>query len=1133
MSTPVIVPSRPDPLVLTPEQRAVLEPARQSPVTMVVGAPGTGKTTAAMELVAARVSTGALEADQAVVLAPTRSAAARVRESLTARLVSTSTAPTARTPSSLAFSILHRAALRERGLGATLPRLISGAEQDLILTELLRGHAAMGPKANAPDWPVFLRRALPTRGFRDQLRDLLMRAVEHGLSPADLAELGHRHDRPEWVASAAVFAEYDEVTALGRPGAYDPAWICRAAAELLREPGGPADEVRDRIRLLVIDDAQELTASAADLVLALAGPQTEVVLLGDGDVTVEGFRGAEPSRMESLAQALAQSRIRAKARDASATAGVQAGPGSPRRITLRTGHRLPVRIAEAAGAVVTRIGVSTGVDHRRPAPARGGGAARVVLGSTATQENAAVADQLRRWHVLDGVPYDQMAVISRSRTRQEALRRALAGAEVPVVLPGGGVHLAEQPAVRTLLLAYEVALRTSDHRVAPDGTPLGRVDVHEAEVLLTSPLGGADPATLRRIRLRAAAWARAMSDPDQPDRGGLDGPALIAAAIEDPHRIAATSELAGWGADATPLLRVARVLAAGTDARQGTAEDLLWALWSASGLSDAWERTALGGGVAAERAHRDLDAVLTLFKAAEQFVERMAGAGPEQFVDHVRAQQIAADSLVDRVRPGRSVELLTPQTAAGRQWRRVIVVGVQDGVWPDLRVRDTLLGAQHLVDVLLGRAQESDTPVAARARVRTDELRQFYTALTRASEEVVITAVESEQDRPSPFLALTGIEAQPIDVDTSLTLRGAVAMLRRDLVLAHRGGDAPRQRAVADALAYLADHRVPGADPGQWWSAQEVSALTPLYPPGQVRLSPSTLQGYSECALRWLLSTRGGQDPGDGTAAAIGTTIHEVIAQDPNAQPEDLIEELHRQWPADLVGSGWTGRRHLSEAEQMLWNYDRYRRAAAESGWAQARIEQEYRTEVAGATITARIDRVEQNAAGQVRVVDLKTGRTVLSRADAERNPQLGVYQVAVGAGAPEGDADARVDGDANAHASAPGASGGGADVVGAQLVYLTKTGKAGVRTQVEVARSEDPRWVDTLIATAAEGMTGARFEATPGAWCRTCSVVASCPVGQEDGPADRPDGTVGREGSQDGVVAAEASGSAQMAEPR
>src|SRR5690606_6232637 len=126
------------------------------------------------------------------------------------------------------------------------------------------------------------------RGFRDQLRDLLMRAVEHGLEPDQLADLGRRHDRQDWVAAAAVLREYDEVTALRSPGTYDPAWICTAAADLLEEDPSALDRLRRTVRFLVVDDAQELTASAGRLLEVLAGRGVDTVLLGDGDTTVEG-----------------------------------------------------------------------------------------------------------------------------------------------------------------------------------------------------------------------------------------------------------------------------------------------------------------------------------------------------------------------------------------------------------------------------------------------------------------------------------------------------------------------------------------------------------------------------------------------------------------------------------------------------------------------------------------------------------------------------------------------------------------------------------------------------------------------------------------------------------------------------
>ncbi len=272
---------------LDDEQQAVLD--ARGPLVRVLGAPGTGKTTTAVELVVDRVLYGGLTPDQCLLLTSTRLAAARLRERVTARLARTSTEPLARTHQAFGFGILRReAALR----GDDAPRLISGPEQDVILRELLAGHAV--GDATAPPWPEHVLVALDKRGFRAELRDLLMRAVEHGIEADALAALGDRHGRPEWVAAAQVLREYDQVTAFSRPGAYDPAWILTAAADRLEDDPEALARVCADVRLVVVDDAQELTVAAARLLRVLTSAGPDLVLVGDPDAAVQTFRGADP-----------------------------------------------------------------------------------------------------------------------------------------------------------------------------------------------------------------------------------------------------------------------------------------------------------------------------------------------------------------------------------------------------------------------------------------------------------------------------------------------------------------------------------------------------------------------------------------------------------------------------------------------------------------------------------------------------------------------------------------------------------------------------------------------------------------------------------------------------------------------
>ena len=277
---------------LDDEQQAALD--ARGPLLRVLGAPGTGKTTTAVELVVDRVLFGGLSPDECLLLTSTRVAAARLRERVTARLARTSTEPLARTHQAFGFGILRReAALR----GDEPPRLISGPEQDVILRELLTGHAK--GDATPPPWPEHVLVALDKRGFRAELRDLLMRAVEHGVEADRLAALGAEHGRPEWVAAAQVLREYDEVTAFSRPGrlrpGLDPHRRGRPARGRLR---GAGEGMRGRAaRRRRRRPGAHLAAARLLRVLTSAGP--DLVLVGDPDVAVQTFRGADPRILAS------------------------------------------------------------------------------------------------------------------------------------------------------------------------------------------------------------------------------------------------------------------------------------------------------------------------------------------------------------------------------------------------------------------------------------------------------------------------------------------------------------------------------------------------------------------------------------------------------------------------------------------------------------------------------------------------------------------------------------------------------------------------------------------------------------------------------------------------------------------
>jgi len=1069
---PALVVEVPD---LDDDQRPAVE--HRGRLLRVLGAPGTGKTTTAVELVVHHVAHDGLTADSALLLTSSRTAAARLRDRVTARVGGTTTEPLARTHQAFGYGILRReAALR----GEPAPRLLSGPEQDVVLRDLLAGHAS--GDVPAPPWPAHLGAALARRGFRAELRDLLMRAVEHGLEPAHLAALGREHRRPEWVAAAQVLREYDEVTALSRPGGYDPAWILTAAADRLEDDAEALARLTEQVRLVVVDDAQELTSAGARLLGVLGHAGVDVVLLGDPDSAVQTFRGADPRILASGWADLAP-----------------APPGEPwPTVVLGTSYRQGPRLREAVDAVARRIGALGGASQRstRPAPDRlepdRTGRLDVALLRAVPQEAAHVAAELRRAHLLDGMPWGDMAVIVRGRSRDAALRRALAAQGVPVAAGAAEIPVRDEVAVRPLLTLFDLVLRVARD---PDAGPTP----DEAVDLLLSPLGECDAVRLRRLRR--------LLRRDELDIGGQrPSDELLAAALLD---LGAAVDL---GLDGAPLRRLATAVSHGLaaarvvdrdDGEPGwapgvTAEDVLWEIWRGLDVAATWRTRALRGGSRGLRSDRDLDAVVALFGAVAAFVDRLPGSGPDAFLEHVRGQDVPGDTLVPRAPDGQAVAVLTPALAAGLEWRFVVVAGVQEGVWPDLRLRGSLLGSEDLVAVVTGRGT---TTRAAQAAVRYDETRLFHVAISRASERLLVTAVRSEDEQPSVYLDLVDPPAgwpdepsdsrddpgarmervrQPVDVAPPLSLPALVARLRRDLVT----GTLAQAHSAATVLHRLAVEGVPGADPARWWALRPLSDDRPLREPDQqVRVSPSKVETFATCGLRWLLTTAGGDSPSVGRAN-LGTLVHDIAHELGDAvDVSTLVAEVDRRWGRLGLPPGWSTDRLREEAHGMVTRLVDYYERAPKEGWELVGSEVRMEAEIGRAVVTGRVDRLERDEQGGLRVLDYKTGSAAPTRAAMDEHLQLAVYQVAVEHGAFDG---APLD--------------AGSESAGAAILRLHRSAPKdnAPLTQRPLAEQDDPGWAQIVVEQVADGMAGTSVSAVAGDHCKFCPVRSSCPVQPE-----------------------------------
>ena len=1016
---------------------------------LVLAGPGTGKTTTIVAAVADRIERRGIDPERVLVLTFSRKAAAELRERITARLRRTTREPLAMTFHSYAYALARREFVLA---GDEPPRLLSAPEQLLEVRRMLRGEAQDG----GVRWPVRLRPALATRGFAEEVRDLLLRAAERGLDGRGLRQLGLQRGRDDWVAASAFFDRYAARFDLAPVPAYDYAEIVRIAAALLSR-----EETRQRERgaydVVFVDEYQDSDPAQESLLLALAGEGRELVAVGDPDQSIYAFRGADVRALTEFPE-----RFR--------TAAGETAPVVALRTCRRSG---PVLLA-ASRRVARRLprapaGSASSAGHRDliPGPGVPAGEVRILIADSSTQEAALVADTLRRAHLADGVPWSSMAVLVRSAARQvPLLRRALTAAGVPVSVAGDDLPLADEPGTRPLLMLLRCALRPS------------ALDDQTAAELLCGPLGGTDALGLRRLRRSLGLLADAAGDKDRTGD-------LIAGALLEPRDLIGVPDgVAG------PARRVAGLLAVARDAITdgGNAEDVLWAIWAASGLADQWQRASAAGGPAGAAADRDLDAVLALFDKAAHFTETMPPGSPGLFADSLAGQEIVGDTLAERAARDNCVRVLTAHRSKGLEWDVVVVAGVQEETWPDLRLRGSLLGADELAEAARpgewGDGQGADVDAAMlAAKLLAEERRLFYVAATRARRRLVVTAAggEDTDQRPSRFLTELAGDDIPIERVTGggshrwLSLPALVADLRRAAADTARS-PAVRQAAAAQ-LARLAAVGVRAAHPREWYALTELSEAGPIVAGGEaVRLSPSQVESFTRCGLRWLLEAAVGAGRSD-VLRHLGTVIHAAAVLAASGATEQAVaDRIDEIWHHLDFGSAWYSAKQRALAERMVRRFLDWHAANPRELVA---VEQGFKVRIGQVEITGKVDRLESDQDGRAVVVDLKTGGSAPREDELVRHPQLGVYQLAVLLGAFE--------------------QLGLAEPGGAELVQVGKaagvTMRAKVQRQEALADDADPAWAKDLVETVAAGMAGPVFRARVNPGCRTCPVASCCPV--------------------------------------
>ena len=1172
---------------------------------VALGAPGSGKTTLAVSLVAQAVAQGR----QAVLLSPTRVRADQLRTYLvqaqtqlasrqgqaasqspqtqpspaqtgpaadsgvpadksspaqTAPAASAQTytqdavgaAPAASvqvdtprvfTPAAFALRILSQW-FSQRLQPLPAPVLLMGADEDAALEQLI-GQVSWSQPAEVTQ----------TRGFRAQIRNLFSRCGELGVDYQLLEQLGQAAQVQLWCEAALLLKLWDsqsDISAANRAMALklDTARLQDRALYAL-EHWYQADvtappQLPD---LVVVDDYQDCTAATARLLHALAalnlgeaegqgwsagqvpsaglggasgaqgpgslgsangsgdatgagepgdvgvtspgdvehkdGRSTQIVVLGDPDEAVETFRGGDPLMLASAA------------RDFDAVA-----------LTLPQVHRGSRQIAALIELAVQQVQVVGCISQRRPNYqhlAQNSQSVCFKIAPDDTVQVGAVAAHMRSLHLEQGLAWGQMAVIVRQSSSVELIRQELRRGGVPLAPDTPALLLRSEPAAKALLDCARAALEQLL------GVPV--VQEEAARALLLSPLVGFSAIELRRLR-------RILGE--SPDHLST--------------RVLSDTELFDQLEAAPTLAAKAKVAQAINEAlakeRSEGLEALVWGAWQASGKAQYWRQLALdieADSLLRQRADHDLDVVISLFKRLEVWSERNPSAPGQQFLDELEAQQVASDSVASLGARPQGVSVLTVAACAGRQWEFVAVLGIDDGVWPNLRLRDSLTQTGLLTDIVSQRIADtvnlasltaSVDPQAlaqARAQICSDEMRLLVAAMSRANSQLWLGAVNGGEQGPSSFFNYlsrqSDIPVEPIQPGGAYTLRGLVATLRRQLMLDLKHNNGTQAPQIAALLAALAQRGVPGADPRSWLGiagASQFLTELPAQLEGQdrlgtqvathavvalkklqaqrvnqarqrgARLSPSDVENIETCPLRWYLQRHGGS-PASSSAQQIGALIHWLAqqGQEHGLSREQLLDLFYRERSSLQLPGGWYGRQENQRVEKMVENLALY--LANSPANMQVEVECPVRAqvelEVDGAPlkikISGRADRLEHTSQG-IDVIDFKTGASVDS-AGAQTNAQLATYRVAL---------QAR-----------------GENVHGGALIML---GKENKKAQVDALTYPGSRelapsdyletgqgWDTDLISAAARDSLGPSYQARTGEHCRHCAYQDFCPA--------------------------------------
>ncbi len=882
----------------------------------VIGPPGSGKTSLLLSLL--EKYSESFEPEEVLVLAPGRLLANRLNGIALPALLKEKKVRSGRlvvTPASFAFRIVQNSMKGER------PTLLSGADEDQVIAETI-----------AQNCELFKSSYARSPNFRSRMRFFIEDLSRHGIDPAHLGKI----DR--WKTYAALIEKYR--LARTSNNAFTAVEIIERAAQLASTGYLP-------YRVIMVDEAQELAAEHMRLFSALARRNITVILFGDPDKAVA--RSASPSIFLDFSEKL---------------------------FVLKTVFRTPRNLHLLSQKICQGIGVTGSVlAHRQSFNSSIlEGRVETVISSSRATSMADIARWFREKHLLEGIDWEDMALIIFQRSSAEVYSHFLERFGVPVQILGGGLNLSEKPIAGAILNAIELAC-------FPD-ILTGKTLVK----LLLSPIGGFDVFLMRKLTIELKRIA--------------------------PKNIQVLNERLLWAFHAYRKLQTQdtdEVYRAFLASRIGRSlkkifeclislerlyrEDnaslpvLIWHVYSFLNLKstvskEPWQTSKVS--------HRVLEEVIALQKLADAVSKKDPLCSAGLILQKIINAEVPVDNLSIREKRG-CVTILTPASSVGYEYRAVVITDIQGSHKMDSTQLDPELALADINNIPFSRYLESK--LAGR---RHNLLRTLYQAVTRSTSDLLVSVIDSAETSPSWLFYAFFSDYPSCELSSlPLTLRGIVTQLRLDL---ERD---PGNTEVASALRLLAKEGISQADPQNWYGYLSRTE-NKSYVIDSIK--PSVLDKFHTCPLGWFTDQLDcNRYPGNATE--IGTIIHRCMQEltCDNRQPNlnEFLDYAYAKLREADFESRWVLEREKKRLVGIIRKLVDYLIDFDAHGGTLLASEKSFSFDLnvfkdRSITISGQIDRLERLSSGEIRIVDLKTSSSLLSKNDAESNLQLSAYQLAV-----------------------------------------------------------------------------------------------------------------------------------------